>query len=189
MSVDATRRPAPWDVLVDHPLQGVLRRLVLFTIAGVGSMLLITAGAAFYAYVWPGVPHPSERTQPPPIATPQAPAQSGAPTEKWIPIAPQAEIPVAKLEQKDVIGKKMYDQYGAFLGYIVKVNTDEKGKLISFEVSESTMREANVPAADVKVFKSNSNSLTVTTSEKPLQWEYIGPGKAPGFDPIEGPKR
>jgi hypothetical protein len=95
MSVDATHRPAPWDALVGNPLRWVMRRVVFYTIAAVGSMLLITAGAAFYAYVWPRVPHPSEKAQPPAILTPQPPAPDAQSRPTEPPIQTRSEVPVA----------------------------------------------------------------------------------------------
>ena len=49
-----------------------LPRLAIYAGAAVGCMIVFTAGAAFYAYVWPGVPHPALRalTRPPPLQLP-----------------------------------------------------------------------------------------------------------------------
>jgi hypothetical protein len=84
-----------------------------------------------------------------------------------------AEIPIAKLDRKDLIGKKMFDQQGNFLGKVVGVTKDDVGEIVSVQLRATVTREARVPANQVNV-KPDSGTLTLAES-KGLQWNYIGP--------------
>ena len=45
-----------------------------------------------------------------------------------------AEIPIANLDGKDLIGKKIYDQQGNFLGEVVGATKDDAGKIVSVQL-------------------------------------------------------
>jgi hypothetical protein len=63
------------------------------------------------------------------MSTPRTPFPRSE--EKVSPISPHAEIPIAKLDRKDLLGKKMYDHQGNFLGKVVSVIKDDAGEIIS----------------------------------------------------------
>jgi hypothetical protein len=46
----------------------------------------------------------------------------------------RAEIPIAGLDGKDLIGKKIYDQQGNFLGEVVGATKDDAGKIVSVQL-------------------------------------------------------
>jgi hypothetical protein len=63
------------------------------------------------------------------MSTPRTPFPRSE--EKVSPISPHAEIPIAKLDRKDLLGKKMYDHQGNFLGKVVSVIKDDAGEILS----------------------------------------------------------
>jgi hypothetical protein len=84
------------------------------------------------------------------------------------------EIPIAKLDRKDLIGKKMYDPQGNFLGKVVGVTKNDAGEIVSIQLRATVTREARVPANQVNV-KPDGDTLTLAVSNKGLQWNYTGP--------------
>ena len=84
-----------------------------------------------------------------------------------------AEIPIANLDGKDLIGKKMYDQQGNFLGKVVGATKDDAGKIVSVQLRAMVTREARVPANQVNI--AGGGTLTLAESNKGVQWNYIGP--------------
>jgi hypothetical protein len=132
-------------------------------IFGVGFLVFAT----LYAHL---VPKPSViPTQPAVIPTqpavtptqPSSPAIQTAPsppaTAGMAPVAtpaltsqPQLQLPlpIAKLTDQDLIGKKLVSPQGVFLGYIVSVNRNAQGEPVSLEVKKS---EGNAPVFEVKL--------------------------------------
>ena len=94
--------------------------------------------------------------------------------EKVSPTSTHAEIPIARLDRKDLIGKKMYDHQGNFLGKVVSVTNDDAGEIVSVQLRATVTREARVPANQVNI-KPDGGTLTLAESNKGLQWNYIGP--------------
>ena len=64
------------------------------------------------------------------MSTPRTPFPRSE--EKVSPISPHAEIPIAKLDRKDLLGKKMYDHQGNFLGKVVSVSKTTPARLYPF---------------------------------------------------------
>jgi hypothetical protein len=87
---------------------------------------------------------------------------------------PNAEIPIAKLDRKGLIAKKMYDSQGNFLGKVVGVTTNDAGEIVSIQLRATVTREARVPAKQVNI-KPDGGTLTLAGSKQELQWDYIGP--------------
>ena len=106
------------------------------------------------------------------MSTPRTPFPRSE--EKVSPISPHAEIPIAKLDRKDLLGKKMYDHQGNFLGKVVSVIKDDAGEIVSVQLRATVTREARVPANQVNI-KPDGGTLTLAESNKGLQWNYIGP--------------
>ena len=106
------------------------------------------------------------------MSTPRTPFPRSE--EKVSPISPHAEIPIAKLDRKDLLGKKMYDHQGNFLGKVVSVIKDDAGEILSVQLRATVTREARVPANQVNI-KPDGGTLTLAESNKGLQWNYIGP--------------
>ena len=88
--------------------------------------------------------------------------------------ATSSRIPLAKLDRKDLLGKKMYDHQGNFLGKVVSVIKDDAGEIVSVQLRATVTREARVPANQVNI-KPDGGTLTLAESNKGLQWNYIGP--------------
>jgi hypothetical protein len=63
MSINTTHRVAPWDALIRHPAKSLIYRFGLFAGAAAVSMLVVVAGAAFYAFVFPGTAATPPRAQ------------------------------------------------------------------------------------------------------------------------------
>jgi hypothetical protein len=106
------------------------------------------------------------------MSTPRIPSSRSE--EKVSPTSTHAEIPIAKLDRKDLIGKKMYDHQGNFLGKVVSVTKDDAGEIVSVQLRATVTREARVPAKQVNI-KPDGGTLTLAESNKGLQWNYIGP--------------
>jgi hypothetical protein len=68
----------------------------------------------------------------------------------------------------------MYDHQGNFLGQVVSVIKDDAGEIVSVQLRATVTREARVPANQVNI-KPDGGTLTLTESNKGLQWNYIGP--------------
>ena len=77
-------------------------------------------------------------------------------------------------DRKDLLGKKMYDHQGNFLGKVVSVIKDDAGEIVSVQLRATVTREARVPANQVNI-KPDGGTLTLAESNKGLQWNYIGP--------------
>jgi PRC-barrel domain len=105
------------------------------------------------------------------MSTPRIPSSR---SEEKAPTSTHAEIPIAKLDRKDLIGKKMYDHQGNFLGKVVSVIKDDAGEIASVQLRATVTREARVPANQVNI-KPDGGTLTLAESKKGLQWNYIGP--------------
>jgi hypothetical protein len=56
-----------------------------------------------------------------------------------------------KLDRKDLIGKKMYDHQGNFLGKVVSVTKDDAGEIVSVQLRATVIREARVLANQVNI--------------------------------------
>ncbi len=95
--------------------------------------------------------------------------------EKVSPTLTHVEIPIAKLDRKEVIGKKMYDHQGNFLGKVVGVTKDDAGEIISVQLRATVTREARVPANQVNIKPDGGTLTLVEPNNKGLQWNYIGP--------------
>jgi hypothetical protein len=63
------------------------------------------------------------------MSTPIVPSSRSE--EKVLATSTHAAIPIAKLDRRDLIGKKMYDQQGNFLGKVVSVTKDDAGEIVS----------------------------------------------------------
>jgi hypothetical protein len=85
-----------------------------------------------------------------------------------------AKILITKLDLKDLIGRRMYDQQGNFLGKVVSATKDDAGEIASIQLRATVTREARVPANQVST-KPDDDALTLTGPNKGLQWNYIGP--------------
>jgi hypothetical protein len=83
------------------------------------------------------------------MSTPRTPFPRSE--EKVSPISPHAEIPIGKLDRKDLLGKKMYDHQGNFLGKVVSVIKDDAGEILSVQLRATVTREARVPANQVNI--------------------------------------
>lgn len=139
-----------------------------------GGVILFAVGflvfATVYAFLYPkSVPqpdaHPSQSSAPATVALPPvqtipekkgpivSPQQTG-PIAKWddkTPVlSPQQTANISKLDDKSLLGKKLIDN-SVFRGYIVKINRDEHGAIVSFGVSDAPTLEANAPVTEVKV--------------------------------------
>ena len=86
---------------------------------------------------------------PAPIQTMPKPAEKSfqlplKPTDKIGPIAGpelQLPVPVAKLADQDLLGKKLVNPQGVSLGYIMAVNRDDKGAITSLGLQPSQRLE------------------------------------------------
>jgi hypothetical protein len=52
--------------------------------------------------------------------------------EKVSPISQHAEIPIAKLDRKDLLGKKMYDHQGIFLARLLVLSKTTPARFYPF---------------------------------------------------------
>jgi len=64
------------------------------------------------------------------MSTPRTPFPRSE--EKVSPISPHAEIPIAKLDRKDLLGKKMYDHKGIFLARLLVLSKTTSARLYPF---------------------------------------------------------
>lgn len=76
--------------LTSQAFHWALPRLGIYAGAAIGCMIAFTAWAAFYAYIWPGVPHPepeafTHRTPPPTILLPDRDRPQNLPPPPTIP--------------------------------------------------------------------------------------------------------
>jgi hypothetical protein len=51
--------------------------------------------------------------------------------DKVLAASTHAEIPITKLDLKDLIGKRMYDQQGNFRGKVVSATKDDAGEILA----------------------------------------------------------
>lgn len=104
--------------------------------------------------------------------TPKTPSPRSE--EKVWPTSADAEIPIAKVDRKDLIGKNVYDHQGNFLGKVVSVTKDDAGEIVSVQLRATVTREARVSANQLNI-KHDGSTLTLAETHKGLQWNYIGP--------------
>ena len=113
------------------------------------------------------------------MSTPRTPFPRSE--EKVLPISRHAEIPIAELDRKDLLGKKMYDHQGNFLGKVVSVIKDDAGEIVSVQLRATVTREARVPANQVNI-KPDGGTLMLAEFEQGAAMElYWAAG------PITGP--
>jgi hypothetical protein len=124
---------------------------------GIGFLVFATV----YAYLFPKPVGPSfvppaqnapvivAPTEPLPIAPPLR----LEPSDKVGPVAGPSGVatPISKLTDKDLIGKKFVTQQRGFLGYIMVVNRDEHGNIVSLGVSSSPDPGVSPIITEVKI--------------------------------------
>jgi hypothetical protein len=121
-------------------------------IFGIGFLVF----AALYVYF---VPTPAViPTQAPVQTAPEPVAPSfklpSKPTDKLGPIAePRFElpVPVAKLADQDLLGKKLVDPQGVSLGYITSIHRDAKGEITSLGLQDSQKPEPGAPVIKINI--------------------------------------
>jgi hypothetical protein len=118
---------------------------------GIGFLVFATA----YVYL---VPKPAVI----PTEQPTAPRTTPLPFELQTPptddtglvagMAPlELPVPIAKLSDHDLVGKKLVSPQGIFLGYIVSVNRNAKGEIEALWLKQSRNAEPNAPVVQVKI--------------------------------------
>ena|SRR6185437_4354036 len=135
------------------------RWLVTNLVAYVGGAIIFGAGflvfAALYVYFVPTpTVIPTQSPAPVQLAPKRIAPKFELPpksTDKIGPVAsPQFElpVPVAKLADRDLLGKKLVDPQGVSMGYIKTINRNSDGT-ITFGLQEKL--EASAPVIEIKV--------------------------------------
>jgi hypothetical protein len=125
-------------------------------IFGVGFLVYATA----YVYLVPKpavIPteHPSQpistvpKTAPPPLEFQTPSTDVGGLVAGMKPL--ELPVPLAKLSNSDLIGKKLFSPQGIFFGYIVSVNRDAKGEIEALGLKQSRNTEPGAPVIQVKI--------------------------------------
>jgi hypothetical protein len=92
-------------------------------------------------------------TQPPVIPTEPLPSIQTAPNPPAVATPPsqlQLPVPIAKLTDQDLVGKKLVSPKGVFLGYIVSVERDPNSEIISLRVRQPNS-EPNAAIVEMKI--------------------------------------
>ena len=145
--------------------------LLYYLAAMVLSAAAFLAFATVYAYFYAPAPTP------PPSAGPvqqQTPSSFGPAKERLMPAAPPTSTdlqriptPMSKLDQKDLIGEKLFDSRGKLVGQVVNIVKDDQGTATSVQVNNPETQEVkNLPASSVVISIPGGGFMIYTPSKR-----------------------
>jgi hypothetical protein len=127
-----------------------LRQLGWYAGAAVAGAAIVFAWAAFYTYVWPGIPAP------PKPARPEFQAPTSRPTAPEIPVlAPDPSGPWVSLPPPPdaLMGASVLDEGGRkLIGHVAAVGFNEKGIISSVIINVDYNEERKTVAAPMRGF-------------------------------------
>jgi sporulation protein YlmC with PRC-barrel domain len=143
--------------------------------------VMVLSAAAFFAFATVYAYFYAPAPTPPPSAgsvqqqnNPEAAPSTGPAKERLMPAAPPTSTdlqriptPMSKLDQKDLIGEKLFDSRGKLVGQVVNIVKDNQGTVTSVQVNNpETQVVKNLPASSVVTSIPGGGFMIYTPSKR-----------------------